>query len=290
MERNFKCRDCGTFFTADDSNWVDCPQCGKDNIEIAKPNRHIGRIVAIVAAALVVVGATFFALRFSGKKKTALATEEPAQQVAVVVQETVPSEEENLNLSIDITPFNIKANEPKADKDSRTYTVKAEALYLPEGCTTEFRIFDFKTRALVASNKDGVFTGLPAAADEVGSYTITVYALRDKHFVDSASCDISGCVKLPDPGMSKLATATVQALVDKAVAEGNVGVITGNEGVSPELSLSYDDLRGEYVSTSVSGMISALEMFDLWSGYTVVGVGYDSMNRVERITLKPIWK
>ena len=291
MERNFKCRDCGTFFTADDSNWVDCPTCGKDNIEIARPHRGFGKIVVGVLAVLAVAGATWIAVKLVPGKSAG--DEKVAETVAVdtvAAMELSQPDEFEIPVQIDITPFNIKASEPKADKESRTYSLKAEALYLPEGCTTEFRIYDYGTRRLVASNSDGKFIGLPASSDEVGSYTITVYALNGKQIVDSATCDITGCVKLPDPGMNGLSTAQLQALVDKAVAEGNVGVITGNEGVSPELALNYEDLRGEYVSTSVSGMISALEMLDLWSGYTVVKADYDSMNRVSHITLKPIWK
>lgn len=290
MERNFKCRDCGTFFTADDSKWVDCPKCGNDNIEIARKHLPWNRIVIVVVAVLAVVCATWFAVKFPvGNGAEGKAAETMAVDTVAVIEQ-VQSEEFEVPVQIDITPFNVKASEPKADKESRTYSVKAEALYLPDGCSTEFRIYDYGTRGLVASNKDGRFIGLPASSDEIGSYIITVYALKGKQIVDSATCDISGCVKLPDPGMDRLGTDQLQSLVDKAVAEGNVGVITGNEGVSPELTLNYEDLRGEYVSTSVSGMISALEMLDLWSGYTVVKADYDSMNRVSQITLKPIWK
>lgn len=288
MERNFKCRDCGTFFTADDSRWVDCPNCGKDNIEIAKSGPGIAKIVGAVAGVLAIVGATALALHFVGGNNDAEnVVEEEVVEVAIPADDLIDNE---VPVTIDITPFALRVAEPKVDKDSRTYSLKAEALYMPEGCTAEYKIFDYLSGKLVGSNTDGLFDGLPAASDEVGTYTVTVYAMHGTAAVDSATCDVSGCVKLPDPGMSKLTTAQVQALVDKAVASGNVGEITGNEGVSPELSLSYTDLRGEYVSTTVSGMISALEMLDLWSGYTVVSLTYDSMNRVDKITLKPIWK
>lgn len=288
MERNFKCRDCGTYFTADDSKWVDCPKCGKDNIEIAKTGIGFGKIAAGVIAVLAIVGATALALHFTGGKSDVETVEEEVVQESapLLVEET----EDELPVTIDITPFGIKTSEPKVDKASRTYSVNAEAIYLPEGCSTEYKIYDYLSGKLMATNVDGHFSGLSAASDEVGTYTVTVYALRGGAAVDSATCDVTGCVKLPDPSMAKLTVAQVQTLVNKAVSANNAGELTGNEGVSPELSLSYDDLRGEYVPTTVSGMLSALEMLDLWSGYTVVSLGYDSMNRVDKIALKPIWK
>lgn len=89
------------------------------------------------------------------------------------------------------------------------------------------------------------------------------------------------------PTAEKLTTGQVQALINRVLSTGSASALLGAKGVSSSVAFDYVDTGGETIPGGVTGLKSGVDMLG-FSGYTVVSVGYDAQNKVNRITLRPI--
>lgn len=200
----------------------------------------------------------------------------------VIVPDETPAEIKVLSLSV---------SPAVADNNSRTYSFTAKAQNLPEGCTTTYKLTDFGTGKVIRENDNGKFTNVPPATDSEGSYVIELEALKKDGTTESASYTVTGCVKFPEVLREKLTTAQVQELIDDMIKTSKSSVITSKDsGIDSNVKFSVIESDGSTKSYGITELYSKVRMLDIWSGYTVVNLGYDSYNKVNHITLKPIMK
>ena len=293
MDQNFKCRSCGVVFTDDDSHEVKCPSCNSDNIDIFKGNKGPQKTVLFALIGFVVAIGIGIGIKFliAGDKKNYNSMDDeyvPAEETVIssnFSEETPtyvdpePIKELQLEFNNDLTP----------DNKTKTYSFSYTCKNLPENAQVEYKLYDFGTGDLVKTSPDGKFTGVPPSSAEDGSYRVEIEAKVGNQTV-TASHIVTGCVKFPEKTLEKLTVAQVQALVNQMISSNRSAILSNNPQISPNVVLKFVDLRSDDVApTSISKLLSQVTL-GLWSGMTVVSVGYDeSTSRVNVITIRPIY-
>lgn len=286
MNNNFKCRDCGVVFTADDSEELKCQACGSDNIDLfKKPNRGKMTIIFIVVAFIVAIGVGI-GLKYlvTGPTEEEVIMEAPAPTGPIVgtdaTGEPIVDPDPIYPPKLEIT------QEVKPDKSTKTYSFACVVKNLPEGTIVTYELYDFATGKLAAKSNEGNFTGIKPAKD--GYKVVATFKIGDKE--ESEALEITGFDEILDTNLPKLSVADVQKLVNEMIRSGRGAVLSSNAQISPNVMLQFNGLRNDDVApTNISKLLSQVTM-GIWSGMTVESVKYDqSTNKVNAITIRPIY-
>lgn len=285
MINDFKCRDCGIVFSADDSQEVKCQACGSDNIDFHKPNSNSKKtLIYLVAAFVVAIGAGIgikFLVAPPQEEQVVVPVEGPMEvlgedEYGTIYNDPNPIAEYELHLLVPVTP----------NEATQTYSFNCGVKNLQEGDKVEYKLFDFATGKLTASSSDGKFTGIKPAKD---GYKV-VATITNGDTKEDIAKELTGFDPFPDKSLPKLTVAAVQSLINQMISTNNSSVLSANPQISRNVSIKCVGVRDDDVAPTGVGKLLQQVQFGIWSGMKVESLGYEEKtNRVNSITIRPIY-
>lgn len=268
MQKNYKCNSCGVSFLAEESPRVVCPHCQSDDTEAEKEGNSMKKIVIIAACAFVLAVGVGMLIGFLKKNNVDRGSfDETAndEQKAVVLETS--------------------SSQNRADAEAIPVDSAAEiADMMP------FEGLDSLPENIMAEEAEEAAPAASKAAEDRIAKELQMQQAKAKEKQDKAEEQVQRKSRpLPQepaklPTVEKLTTGQVQALINRVLSTGSASALLGAKGVSSSVTFDYVDTGGETIPGGVTGLKSGVEMLG-FRGYTVVSVGYDAQNKVNRITL-----
>lgn len=275
MIRQYKCNNCGLEFKADDTLLVTCPECQSDNVSTMQVKKPILKYALIALGALLVAAGIALVVK-SVKSDTGAGEPVPDEPIIIdpdpIPEEDITTPDSDYKEIEPITVLFLKGD-PKTEKYSFTVQTAATG-------TLKYYLTDHKTgKKTEYAAPGGNFVNVPPAGD--GTYILTIEQYDGNKLTDKGEREMPGF----DPfvkAVKKLTTGEVQQYVNTFVANNGTGLQKINasgmfaKGVKLIIegkTCYWDDLDMEML---ISGCNSAI----------VESVGYDNMNRVNRINLR----
>lgn len=159
-----------------------------------------------------------------------------------------------------------------------TYSVVVIADNIPDGCSVVYELFNGNGSKRLASSNTGRFTGVVA---EGAKCVALAKAMRGGKVQQKAWKMINGFSGTTNQG-NRLSTGEIQALINSRSAK-LLGV-GAHPLVANHVALSFTNLKSGDPKPQVIGDIYTKIKMNQWLGVSVVGVGYDSNNKVNSIT------
>lgn len=269
MQKNYKCNSCGVSFLAEESPRVVCPHCQSDDTEAEKEGNSMKKIVIIAACAFVLAVGVGMLIGFLKKN--------------------------NVDRGSFDEPANVEQEEVVLETNSSQNRAATEAV--PADSATEitdvmpFEGLDSLPDNIMAEEAEEVAPATAKAAEDLIAKELQMQQAKAKEKQDNAEEQVQPKPKPQEPAklptVEKLTTGQVQALINRVLSTGSASALLGAKGVSSSVAFDYVDTGGETIPGGVTGLKSGVDMLG-FSGYTVVSVGYDAQNKVNRITLRPI--
>lgn len=292
MEKKFKCQQCGHEFMADTNKYVTCPNCDSDNVALAKSSSPVLKIVLIVVAALVAVGAIVWALlTFTGGNDNETEyyddtqtedsyTAAPAMTEEAVVEEIAAAMPEEI----------VWISTPAPVFDAATGKYKINVIAKVQGSNSDKFTINYVVTSLdgkeIATSEDGVFTNIPPVTNTKDNpesmYTFTARAMRDGECVQTISYDIPDfkVVKNEDKSVDKMTIAQMQNLIDTHA------LISGNPQLASTVRAKCQGTMGDDVPpTELKNLIRYCKMND--AKVRVISLEYDEQGRVTCVVYAP---
>lgn len=265
MQKNYKCNSCGVSFLAEESPRVVCPHCQSDDTEAEKEGNSMKKIVIIAACAFVLAVGVGMLIGFLKKN------------------------------NVDRGSFDETANEEQKAVvlETKSSQNRTDAEAIPSDSTAEiadmmpFEGLDSLPENIMAEEAEEAAPAASKAAEDRIAKELQMQQAKAK---DKAEEQVQPKPKPEEPAklptVEKLTTGQVQALINRVLSTGSAQALLGAKGVSSSVTFDYVDTGGETIPGGVTGLKSGVDMLG-FSGYTVVSVGYDAQNKVNRITLRP---
>lgn len=233
MNTEFECVECKHRFNDDINNFVNCPNCGSDNVKPAS-KRNLKYvifsaifIVAAVAGFFIVNNETIVPtddIGYTTNEETTTTEhgfridekhendelqwgkeEEFAEEVEPEEEYQAPVEIINVNLEIEV-------HDLKYAKDSKTYSFKAKCKNAPEGIVLLWTLATDDNK-IIAESESGEFKGI-APLENDDTYLLTVKGKNEQYncngYIYVQECKV---VK-EEAQIAKLSVADVQASID----------------------------------------------------------------------------
>ena len=296
MEKKFKCQSCGTEFMADTNQYVTCPNCDSDNVALAKGGSKVFKIIAIIIAALVVIGvAAIVILKVMNNTSAEPAptttpdpiVNEPVEPGVEPAEAIIPLEYEKPEIAF------TKVGIPAYDTENDSYSISVTAtIQGPQASdfTVNYKVSDIAGTKVIATSNSGIFVGLKpiavSANNPEASYQITALAMKGNECVDSVSTTVSDFKVKSRNLVEKMTVAEVQALID---SKASASVTANNPRLAANVSIRCNgNTGGEPAPKTLRKLIERLKMSDAWEGARVVSLEYDDNNCVKCIVITPV--
>lgn len=273
MQKNYKCNSCGVSFLAEESPRVVCPHCQSDDTEAEKEGNSMKKIVIIAACAFVLAVGVGMLIGFLKKN------------------------------NVDRGSFDETANEEQKAVvlETKSSQNRTDAEAIPSDSTAEiadmmpFEGLDSLPENIMAEEAEEAAPAASKAAEDRIAKELQMQQAKEAKEKEKQKKDKEREQRVPRPlpeepaklpTVEKLTTGQVQALINRVLSTGSAQALLGAKGVSSSVTFDYVDTGGETIPGGVTGLKSGVDMLG-FSGYTVVSVGYDAQNKVNRITLRP---
>lgn len=270
MQKVYKCNSCGVSFMAEESPRVVCPHCQSDDTEPEKEGNSMKKIVIIAVCAFVLAIGVGMLIGFLKKNN---ADKGSSETIVADDEETVvmESREDDVEPAVEVVVT-----------DTLLEGIDATPLEGLDSQSTDIAVEE-PVQAGQAAPKD--------VEDPISKELQRKQEIEKDRKTAETKEQLSPAAKPQEPAKlptaEKLTNGQVQALINKVLSTGSASALLGAKGVSNTVSFDYVDTGGETIPGGVTGLKSGVDMLG-FSGYTVVSVGYDSQNKVNRITLRPI--
>lgn len=275
MEKKFICQSCGAIFSADTNKYVTCPKCGSDNVALKRNSISWKLILGIVVGIIVVIVAALAIIFPKPDPVESLPTPDPKPIPVETIKEKIPYVDD---FKDELTWDSI--GQPQYNKATKSYTfsVKAKGASRIQYILRTFEGEDVK------KTEDGAFANIPGISG--GIYIVFAIAQdENKACGDSISQIIEGfeIVNEQQP-IEKMTVAQMQQYIDQY----DPATTKRNRAISNSVVIvCQGDLGGQSAPTSISQLKSNINM-GCWNGVSVVSLGYDSNNAVNKIVVTPI--
>jgi predicted nucleic acid-binding Zn-ribbon protein len=284
MTRKFECWNCQHRFEADDSQWVECPQCGSDNVEYARS--HIPSIVAKcvcgVAIALALAGFGWWIVQnYNGGGHVSMPEERP--QDIIIVEDDTLTHDTLINETGMKIPPKLIPGKPVFENDSYSFSARAEGV--EEGTAFIWALLDLKdNKKVVSRSNDGQFREVPPSDAEGGKYRLVLLNVKG----DSMLCE-----PVPVIGFipqKRVSTRMSAEWLQQQIESGSEVIMGVGESdyLAPDVKISYSGLltSDDHPST-LYGVYEKIVVGE-WQAVKVTSVGYDEMNRIATVKFEII--
>lgn len=280
MIKKFKCISCGRKFDADDKDAIVCPKCHSDNVKPVTPN-YI-KPIGIVLALIISIGAGMFVTK--QLKGGGGFTPSPSP-VILGDSDTIPSPYyPDPELMKEIIIENTK---PVYDKTTKSYSLSVSVKNVPEGSKVTYELCEEydpknKIKKVLKLSDDGKFNGIPASKNECSTYYVVVTAMgSDGQVLSSRDREIGGFEEVK-PVPIRLTKAQLQSMINRR----DGALQGGNYQISNSVAIQISE-GGGIAPETFQDVFNNLE-FNTWRSVSVVSVGYDSENRVNKVVLSVV--
>lgn len=271
MIRKFECWSCRKHFNADNQGQVKCPYCHSDNVELVE--RHIGLwkklflIVLIVSVPLIIMwqkgnnnnqGGDNYQFKIHNHSNEQQQATIEIRQSPIICQDTV-----------------------WYDNKRKSYVIKVD-LKFPPLDAFKLVLADQFGGDSIQESKTGIFRDVPPSENK-GVYRVLL--VMEESGDTLLSTEVTGCVKV------------IQISDDKKMTQEQLQILLNNYDLSicsdpdnpyiaPNAELVIKGLTaGENMVRNLTGVVEKLKN-GLWTSAKVVGLEYDKMGRVCRVTVK----
>ena len=298
MKRKFECLKCHHQFEADDQKEVICPKCGSDNVRPV--GKNVASILAKIGLFLIAVIVGYYGVKMvkgsntndsegpvvvidpepspsgqNGEESKSIQQEEIIEDIDPEIQKEQKKIEKQAEKVKVPQPVTLAYTSPKASKEG-TYSFKATAEHLPSGVTViEYLLQSINDNSVIASSKDGKFTGVPYSPSR-GQYNLIV-TLSDGQSIKKDRIGGFDEIKVVDNRMKAEELTTLLNQLDKNLGLGK------NPKVVRKPTIVVNDTQNENNKNIKikDDIYSRLEL-GVWESVVVTSVDYDSHGRINR--------
>lgn len=279
MIKKFKCIACGKKFDADDKDAIVCPKCHSDNVTPVKPN--FIKPIGIILALLLSVGAGMFITKqFKGNGGYT-----PPEDTFVLTGDSDTISYYNINPEL-VKEIEIKNTKPVYNKATKSYSFSISVKNIPEGARVTYELCEEydpqnNIKKVLKTSYDGKFEGIPASKNELNTYFVVVSTLgNDGQVVASRDREIDGFEDVK-PVTTRITKAQLQSMINRRdiALQGKNHLISNNVVIHVK--------EGEIPPETFQDVFNNLK-FGIWNSVSVVSVGYDSEDRVNKVVLSVV--
>ena len=298
MKRKFECLKCHHQFEADDQKEVTCPKCGSDNIRPV--GKKVVSILAKIGLFIIAVIVGYYGVKLLKGSNTnddegtaVVGVPEPSSYGQNIEETEIPQmegqekeldpeiqkEQEKIEKQAEKVkvpqPVTLAYTSPKASKEG-TYSFKATAEHLPSGVTViEFIIQSIIDNSVIASSKDGKFSGVPYSPNR-GQYNLLA-SLSDGQSIKKDHIGGFDEIKVVDNRMKAEELSALLNQLDKNLGLGK------NPKVVRKPTIVVNDTQNENNRNIkiIDDIYGRLEL-GAWESVIVTSVEYDSHGRINK--------
>lgn len=278
MIRKFKCADCGCKYQADESD-IKCPDCGSENVSPYKGSSvalHSGMFAGCLLLGL--------ALGFGAKNIFGGGPEGGTYvgQGTSPHSNTITGSGSIGNTVIEDTPLPGVSDadpviQPITDlkESGGKYSFTAVAL-CPNGDPVSYELQD-QDGKLIASSRDGKFTGIPASSDELGIYTLIV---KNTKTGKKAEKPVPGFVRVAQQPVQKLTKEELMSILTSGRTPSDF-----KRRFSTGYKMNFDGLdAGEPAPDRIEEVINRL--IGAWDSVQILDIKYNDLNKITSISFR----
>lgn len=166
MIRKFECWNCKAHFEADDNDWVECPHCHSDNVELS--SFHTPKwVLYAIPAAVVLGGVSYCALDYISHHEVKQIEKKDGGTIGDSISQKADSvyEKEGNTIKPSISIGEIEYNE-----EDNTYSCRFHVAHPPK-YPWKIVVMTYYGEKEIATSDDGVFNELPYSKDD-GFYRV----------------------------------------------------------------------------------------------------------------------